>query len=246
MFTVVKVRRDQQPGDYTDPGWYQHPAGTVAYEWTGRAPVATRAAEPAVAAPRRRADGPQAVGAFRAPVADRRHSRRRSHAMRSNTWLPALFSARARCPRRHLRTAPSPAQPKTRALAAEQKPFGIAGDPARVSAHDPRRDDRPDALHAVGHQREAGRDDPLRASERRQGHARDGDRHAGGARSARRADAEVPGHGARRAVHGARRGRASAARSSGSSTAPGEFDFALPHPRPFRGRHGGTINVAAK
>lgn len=32
MFTTVKVRRDQKPGDYKDPGWYKHPAGTVAYE----------------------------------------------------------------------------------------------------------------------------------------------------------------------------------------------------------------------
>jgi hypothetical protein len=35
MFTVLKVRPDQKRGDYTDPGWYKHPAGTVAYEWTG-------------------------------------------------------------------------------------------------------------------------------------------------------------------------------------------------------------------
>ena len=35
MFSVVKVRKDQQPGDYKDPGWYQHPQGTVAFEWTG-------------------------------------------------------------------------------------------------------------------------------------------------------------------------------------------------------------------
>jgi hypothetical protein len=35
MFTMVKVRRDQAPGDYGDPGWYRHPAGSVAYEWTG-------------------------------------------------------------------------------------------------------------------------------------------------------------------------------------------------------------------
>jgi hypothetical protein len=26
MFTVVKVRKDQRPGDYKDPGWYKHPA----------------------------------------------------------------------------------------------------------------------------------------------------------------------------------------------------------------------------
>ena len=30
MFTVLKVRDDQAPGDYSDPGWYRHPAGTVA------------------------------------------------------------------------------------------------------------------------------------------------------------------------------------------------------------------------
>jgi FtsP/CotA-like multicopper oxidase with cupredoxin domain len=35
MFTVVKVRKDQKRGDYTDPGWYKHPSGTVAHEWRG-------------------------------------------------------------------------------------------------------------------------------------------------------------------------------------------------------------------
>lgn len=35
MFTVVKVRKDQKPGDYRDPGWYRHPPGTLAYEWKG-------------------------------------------------------------------------------------------------------------------------------------------------------------------------------------------------------------------
>jgi len=30
MFTVIKVRDDLAPGDYRDPGWYRHPAGTVA------------------------------------------------------------------------------------------------------------------------------------------------------------------------------------------------------------------------
>ncbi len=42
MFTVVKVRKDQKPGDYRDPGWYQHPAGTVAYEWKGTLPEPPR------------------------------------------------------------------------------------------------------------------------------------------------------------------------------------------------------------
>ena len=35
MFTVVKVRRDQAAGDYKDPGWYQQPPGTQAFEFTG-------------------------------------------------------------------------------------------------------------------------------------------------------------------------------------------------------------------
>jgi hypothetical protein len=35
MFSVLKVRRDQKPGDYSNPAWYRHPPGTVAYEWTG-------------------------------------------------------------------------------------------------------------------------------------------------------------------------------------------------------------------
>ncbi|MES2256901.1 MAG: copper oxidase [Pseudomonadota bacterium] len=42
MFTVLKVRKDQKRGDYTDPGWYKHPAGTVAYEWTGALPEPSR------------------------------------------------------------------------------------------------------------------------------------------------------------------------------------------------------------
>ena len=45
MFSVLKVRRGQKAGDYADPGWFQHPAGTVAREWTGSL------AEPARQAP---------------------------------------------------------------------------------------------------------------------------------------------------------------------------------------------------
>jgi hypothetical protein len=43
MFTVVKVREGLARDDYKDPGWYKHPRGTVAYEWKGAPPVATRA-----------------------------------------------------------------------------------------------------------------------------------------------------------------------------------------------------------
>jgi FtsP/CotA-like multicopper oxidase with cupredoxin domain len=35
MFTVLKIRKDQKPGNYKDPGWYKHPPGTLAYEWKG-------------------------------------------------------------------------------------------------------------------------------------------------------------------------------------------------------------------
>ncbi|MFN3630557.1 MAG: multicopper oxidase family protein [Casimicrobiaceae bacterium] len=46
MFSVLKVRAEQKPGDYSDPGWYRHPSGTVAYEWTGEVPPAVRQAAP--------------------------------------------------------------------------------------------------------------------------------------------------------------------------------------------------------
>lgn len=48
MFTVVKIRADLAHGDYRDPGWYQAPAGSVAYAWEGEPPPAVRgaAAEP--------------------------------------------------------------------------------------------------------------------------------------------------------------------------------------------------------
>ena len=35
MFSVLKVRKDQKPGDYSNPGWYKHPEGTVATEVAG-------------------------------------------------------------------------------------------------------------------------------------------------------------------------------------------------------------------
>lgn len=45
MFTVLKVRKDQAPGDYSDPGWFKHPAGTVAYEWKGELAKPARSSE---------------------------------------------------------------------------------------------------------------------------------------------------------------------------------------------------------
>jgi hypothetical protein len=46
MFSVLKVRKGQAPGDYSNPPWYRHPSGSVAYEWTGSLPAATSAHAP--------------------------------------------------------------------------------------------------------------------------------------------------------------------------------------------------------
>ena len=43
MFSVVKVREGLDTNDYKDPGWYKHPANTVAYEWTVEAAKAAEA-----------------------------------------------------------------------------------------------------------------------------------------------------------------------------------------------------------
>jgi hypothetical protein len=57
MFSMLKVRRDQKPGDHSDPGWFKQPSGTQAYEWTGalaepaRVPTETAPAMPAKAMP---------------------------------------------------------------------------------------------------------------------------------------------------------------------------------------------------
>lgn len=42
MFSVMKVRANQAAGDYTDPGWYQHPSGSLAFEWQGTLPESKR------------------------------------------------------------------------------------------------------------------------------------------------------------------------------------------------------------
>ncbi len=45
MFSVVKVREGISANDYTDPGWYEHPEGTVAYEWKGEVPEPVKAGD---------------------------------------------------------------------------------------------------------------------------------------------------------------------------------------------------------
>ena len=51
MFSVVKVREGISANDYADPGWYQHPEGTVSYEWTGDVPAPVKAAGGATVVP---------------------------------------------------------------------------------------------------------------------------------------------------------------------------------------------------
>jgi hypothetical protein len=45
MFSVVKVREGLAPGDYSDPGPYRHPEGTVAYEYKGSVDEPARRSE---------------------------------------------------------------------------------------------------------------------------------------------------------------------------------------------------------
>jgi hypothetical protein len=42
MFTMLKVREDLKPDDYSDPGWYKQPPGTQAYEYKGTLPAVNR------------------------------------------------------------------------------------------------------------------------------------------------------------------------------------------------------------
>jgi FtsP/CotA-like multicopper oxidase with cupredoxin domain len=47
MFSVVKVREGLAANDYKDPGWFNHPERTVAYQWTGESKKVERAPRPA-------------------------------------------------------------------------------------------------------------------------------------------------------------------------------------------------------
>lgn len=48
MFSVVKVREGLARDDYSDPGWFEHPEGTVSYEWSGESLNVERAEAPTV------------------------------------------------------------------------------------------------------------------------------------------------------------------------------------------------------
>lgn len=42
MFSVVKVRSDQKPDDYSNPGWFKHPKGTRAFQYKQKIKEPTR------------------------------------------------------------------------------------------------------------------------------------------------------------------------------------------------------------
>ena len=42
MFSIVKVRSDQKPNDYSNPGWFRHPEGTRAFQYTHKIKEPTR------------------------------------------------------------------------------------------------------------------------------------------------------------------------------------------------------------
>ncbi|MEY5099902.1 MAG: Copper resistance protein precursor [Pseudomonadota bacterium] len=68
MFSVLKVRKDQRPGDYQDPGWFRHPEGTQAHEYAGPLTAPARASsEGGQSMPRARKPGPPTEVQVRKP-----------------------------------------------------------------------------------------------------------------------------------------------------------------------------------
>ena len=68
MFSVLKVRREQRPGDYSNPGWFKHPMGSVAHEFTGALPDPARfRSEGAGTMPGRAGSGPAVEVQVRKP-----------------------------------------------------------------------------------------------------------------------------------------------------------------------------------
>jgi manganese oxidase len=77
MFSMLKVRAEQPPGDYRDPGWFKHPPGSVAFEYKAAlAEPARFAAEGGAAMPVANMPAKQVEVQVRKPGAKRgRHAR---------------------------------------------------------------------------------------------------------------------------------------------------------------------------
>jgi len=75
MFSVLKVRKDQKPGDYSNPGWYAHPKGSVAYEYQGALAEPTRTlSEGGTSMPRSEKNAPSMEVQVRKPMGKMDHS----------------------------------------------------------------------------------------------------------------------------------------------------------------------------
>jgi hypothetical protein len=70
MFSVVKVRRDVKAGDYKDPGWFKHPPGSQAYEWTGSLAEPVR---PMASVPPKSSTRPEIEVQIRKPIGHEGH-----------------------------------------------------------------------------------------------------------------------------------------------------------------------------
>ena len=231
MFSVLKVRKEQKPGDYSDPGWFKHPPGTRGLR------MDRRARRPGALQGRRRqldAAAGRPAQDVEVKVAQARRPRRPLIARPVQPTQPTPSKAQ---PMKTLqdtaagldaggaRPGPGarrrrPQEGQGRAVRKEQKDWGIAGDAQAVTRTiEIRMSDKmrftPDRIDV-----REGETIRLRAPQRRQDAARVRARHEGGTRGARRADAQVPEHGTRRALHGPRAAGPAAARSSGPSTAP--------------------------
>jgi hypothetical protein len=62
MFTVMKVRENLARDDYRDPGPYDHPQGTVAYEIDAPTSEPARQEPPATSPPKRDRSSPSMRG----------------------------------------------------------------------------------------------------------------------------------------------------------------------------------------
>ncbi|MEP7243498.1 MAG: copper oxidase [Gammaproteobacteria bacterium] len=70
MFTVVKVRDGLAPNDYSDPGWYSHPRGTVAQRVSSDADFGEPIRRPGAAAPAPAAAAPAEAATAEEPMMD--------------------------------------------------------------------------------------------------------------------------------------------------------------------------------
>ena len=243
MFTVLKVRKEQKPRRLSGPRLVPA-SGRKRWPTSGGA-TARRGAQQhrrrPVDAGRRPAgnleiSGAQATRAMAATINRLlpTHFNRRNYMKNQSISCHRLIASwRPRWPSRRRRTGAwrrAAAKGRYRTIAAEQHAFGREGDPKQVTRtiavdmNDSMRF-RPSADSG-----QARRNHPIRREERGQGHARNGARHAGGTESAWRADAEKPGNGTRRTVHGACRTGRPGSRWSGSSHSPANFTTAASRP----------------